>query len=462
MGDLSFTNGSSFIPLGPLTSVACRLTAEWTITPDCFDLFAKYAYWHRALKVSAKKRFISYCRSNRMCARKLNRQLWEHYGSRPNAAFEVFKFKLYLCVTFVAGNRWSTVPKNNLKDRPICLEPLCNMFIQRAIGLGIRKCLMDRLGIDLDHLADVHRCRIQSPSLATIDLSDCSDAISVRLINYLLPRHVLNKVLASRSDMTLGPDDMYYCVKKVSSMGNGFTFDLMSLILTALARSLDDKATVFGDDIIVHTNMANQVVEELQRADFVINVDKTNIDTGYRESCGAHFVDGYGYVTAFDQRWLTMDHDLIVACNKLAILEAIYGEPFSSLRADIWSILPPILLGATVARPTVMSNKPPSYELDCYIRYGPISFFRPTNWQLKVIRRGLRPIQKPGRISTALGIMEKPAPPGKHLRSTDWDLFFQNIRAGRCGRRVPRSVRKSTLVARVDEEQIGLVYALLP
>lgn len=462
MGELSFTNGSSFVPLGPLTSVACRLTADWTVTPDCFDLFAKYAYWHKALKVATKKRFTSYCRTNRLNERKFNKFLWRRWGSHPDGRFEIFKFKLNLCVTYVAGNRWSTVPKNNLKDRPICLEPLCNMFIQRAVGLGIRTCLKNKLGIDLDHLADVHRNRIKSPSLATIDLSDCSDAISVRLIKYLLPFRVLNKVLASRSDMTLAPDDSFYVVKKVSSMGNGFTFDLMSLILTALARSLDENATVFGDDIIVDAGVARELVEELQRADFVINMDKTNIGTGYRESCGAHFVDGHGYVTAFDQRWLTDDHDLIVAANKVAILASVYGEPFSSLRADIWSMLPPILLGATVARPTVISSKPPSYELDCYIRYGPVQFYRPTDWQLKVIRRGLRPIQKPGRISTALGIIEKPAPPSKHLRSTDWDMFYQNIRAGRCGRRVPRSVRKSTLVARVGEEQIGFVHALLP
>jgi len=388
--------------------------------------------------------------------------LWNKFKNKNEFAFEIYKFKLYCSVKFVRGNRWSTVPKNNLKDRSICLEPLCNMLVQRAVGLGIRKCLKDKLGIDLDVLADVHRHRISDSNIATIDLSDCSDAISVRLINYLLPKRVLNKVLASRSDMTLGPDDNYYIVNKVSSMGNGFTFDLMTLVLTALTRSFDSTSTVFGDDIICQNQYADDVVENLQIAGFSVNLKKTNIRSTYRESCGAHFVDSYGYVTSFDFKWVTNVQDLIVTMNKVAILSIIHKEPYETLRAAIWSCVPQTLLGATTLRLVVDKGRPPSYSLDEYVRYGPYYKYGPSRNILKKIRRRLRPIQKQGDISIALAFANRSLPAKDHLDSSEWDVFYQYIRNTRRTRKVNRMVLKSSLVARVDEEQIGFINALLP
>lgn len=461
-GDLVFTNGSQVFPLGNHTSLACKLSEVWSITHDCFDLFAGLSYQHRALRHAVKKRFKSYCTKHRLSERSLNRYLWAKFRSNPDFAFRIYSFKLFLTVTFVDGNRWSTVPKNNLKDRAICLEPLCNMLVQRAIGLGIRRCLKNNLGIDLDHLADVHRGRISDPKVATIDLSDCSDAIGLRLVKYLLPLRVFNKISASRSDMTFGLDDNYHVIKKVSSMGNGFTFDLMTLILTALTRSFDPTSTVFGDDIICQNSVANDVVSNLKLAGFVVNLDKTNIESDYRESCGAHFIDGYGYVTAFDVKWLTSPLDLIVTCNKVAILANIYGQPFEALREEIWSCVPRSLLGATVSRLTVYAGRPPAYELDNFIRYGPMINVGPTKRLLRSLRAVQRHLHKPGAISVALAYENILDPPSEHLRADQWDVFFQFIHSGRRSRKFPRVVLKSTLVARVNEEQIGFVKALLP
>jgi len=462
MGSLTFTNGSSFEPLGNRTSIACKLSEVWTITPDCFDLFAQYSYWHRALRHSVKKRFTSYCTKHRLNLKFMNRKLWLRFKDHNEPAYQIFKFKLFCSVTFVFGNRWSTVPKNNLKDRSICLEPLCNMLVQRAIGIGLRLSLKEKTGIDLDVLADVHRRRISDSNIATIDLSDCSDAISVKLIKYLLPHRVLVKVLASRSDMTLGPDDQYYLVNKVSSMGNGFTFDLMSLVLTALTRSLDCNATVFGDDIICQNQYASAVIDSLKVAGFVVNSEKTNINSDYRESCGAHYIDEIGYLTAFDLRWLKTPHDLIVACNKVAILSCIYGEPFTTLQAKIWSCVPLSLLGATVARPTVHTGRPPAYELDTYVRYGPTIMVSPSPKVLRSLRKSMKLLHKPGKISISQAYTTSQYPALNQLRSSDWDVFYQYLHNVRRTRKIPRLAFKSTIVARVDEEQIGFVKALLP
>lgn len=460
MGPLTFTNGSSFDPLGNHLSIACKLSEKWSITAGCFDLFAEYAYRHRALKHAVKKRFTSYCTTHRYDERRLNRVLWSKLRDLPDPAYEVFKFKLDCSVTYVGGNRWSTVPKNNLKDRSICLEPLCNMLVQRAVGLGIRKCLKDRLGIDLDTLADVHRCRISDPSVATIDLSDCSDTISTDLVEYLLPHRVLKHILACRSDMTLGPDDNFYIVNKVSSMGNGFTFDLMSLILTALAKSLDDTASSFGDDIICQNRVAGELVSSLQVAGFRPNVEKTFIDSDYRESCGAHYIDGCGYVTVFDLRWLRTPHDLVVACNKAAILADIYGGPFEELRRAIWTCVPQTLLGVATKRHVACMNRPPSYELSSFVRYGPSIYSEPSKRDLKVVRLHCRQTQKSGRISTALAFVTRQNRAKSSIRSAEWDIYFQYLQSGRLTPKIPRLEVKSTSVARVDEENIGFVNAL--
>lgn len=461
MGTLTFTNGSSFEPLGPFTSLACKLTADWTITADCFDTFARYSYWHRALKHAVKKRFKSYCKSKGLSMKFVNYILWNRFKDKTEPAYQIYVFKLHCIVTFVYGNRWSTVPKNNQKDRSICLEPLCNMLVQRAVGLGIRASLKEKLGIDLNFLADVHRKRISDPKVATIDLSDCSDAISMKLIRYLLPRKVLARVLACRSDMTLGPDDNFYVVKKVSSMGNGFTFDLMSLVLTALTRSLDQTSTVFGDDIICQSQVADEVVSNLQLAGFVVNLSKTNINTGFRESCGSYFTDTEGYLTIFDLRWLKTPHDLIVALNKVAILSMVYKGPFESLRARIWSCVPRALLGAATIRQVAHTGRPPSYDLDAFVRYGPLLQYDPPKRMLKSLRKICRRLHKNGMISVAIGYETTLSPAASSLKSTDWDLFFQYIHNCRLSRRVPRLVNKSSLVARVGEEQIGFTKALL-
>jgi hypothetical protein len=462
MGDLAFTNGSSFEPLGNRVSVACRLTETWTITSDCFDLFAAMSYRHRALKHSVKKRFTSYCKQKNYSERARNKILWSRFKNKTEPAFEIYRFKLFCVVTFVHGNRYSTVPKNNLKDRSICLEPLCNMFVQRAVGLGIRRCLKDKLGIDLDTLADVHRARISDSNVATIDLSDASDSISMGLIQYLIPFRVFSRICACRSDMTLGPDGDYYVTSKVSSMGNGFTFDLMTLVLTALTRSFDPTATVFGDDIICQNQEADGIIENLTRVGFNVNLKKTNIRSDYRESCGAHFIDGEGYLTSFDIHWIKTPHDMVVTLNKLAIMSSIYGGHFESLRSKVWSCVPRSLLGATIARPIVDKGKPPEYDLDTFVRYGPVCYVDPPRAKLRSIRKSLHYLNKSGRVSIATAFLDKQAPSPSNLKAYDWDIYFQYIYSSRKTRKIAKSVLKSTIVARVDEELIGLISALRP
>lgn len=203
----------------------------------------------------------------------------------------------------IPGNRFTTVPKNAKTDRPICVEPHLNMVLQRIYGKVISKRLK-RFGIDTEMQHEVNRMLAERCSIddrmVTIDLSAASDTISVELVRNLLPEDWFNTLNNIRSHFTQYDD----CLRenaKFSSMGNGFTFELETLIFWALAcaslhaNDLERKGnvSVFGDDIIVATPAAKDLVDLLTYCGFSINKEKTFLHGPFKESCGSDFWNGY-------------------------------------------------------------------------------------------------------------------------------------------------------------------------
>lgn len=220
-----------------------------------------------------------------------------------------------LLSAFVRTTRWSenvasiqtkefseviTVPKNAKTDRTIGIEPDGNIFLQLGVGAMIRRRLF-HVGIDLDHGASVNAdlARIGSidGSLATIDLSAASDRISRKLVKFLLPSRWFALLDTLRTSYAkLGPD--LIMLKKFSSMGNGFTFELQSLIFWAIASSvcrlngLHSEVKVFGDDIIIDSRAYDELCDLFARIGFKVNLRKSFNTSYFRESCGAHFFKG--------------------------------------------------------------------------------------------------------------------------------------------------------------------------
>jgi hypothetical protein len=201
----------------------------------------------------------------------------------------------------VRGNRLTTVPKNAKTNRAICIEPDLNMFFQKGIGGLIRKRLK-RCGLDLNTQQEVNRrlagVGSQTGSLATIDLKAASDSVSLGLCELLLPDDWLDAIVRTRSPVCELPDGTPVPLEKVSSMGNGFTFELESLIFLALAWAVSPKMTlgvdlaVYGDDLIVPTDVAGPLIRALDVAGFQTNASKTFIEGPFRESCGKHYWRG--------------------------------------------------------------------------------------------------------------------------------------------------------------------------
>ncbi len=211
----------------------------------------------------------------------------------------------------VRGNRFTTVSKDCTKDRGIAVEPSVNLFYQLAFGRKIRDALLRNGNINLSEGQIIHKrvaCEASKHGqFATLDLSNASDTVCKALVKLLLPRKWFEVLDSLRSPFTLFREKWVY-LEKFSSMGNGFTFELETAIYLAIClavrnlRALDDPSLalltpgrdmwVFGDDIIVPTTIAQDVVSALTYLGFSINKDKSFVDGRFRESCGGDYFDG--------------------------------------------------------------------------------------------------------------------------------------------------------------------------
>lgn len=161
----------------------------------------------------------------------------------------------------VLGNKVTVVPKNAKTDRVIAVEPRWNVYFQKGFGLMLRRCLL-RSGQDLrTQLPNQQLAQIGSDedTFATIDLASASDSVSLELVRDLLPAGLVHLLELCRSEFAL-LDGEWAANKKFSSMGNGYTFELESIIFLAVVRSICGQCvSVYGDDIIVPSSRAPEV-----------------------------------------------------------------------------------------------------------------------------------------------------------------------------------------------------------
>lgn len=356
LSSIGFPKGSEFIPTKGKNSLEAKLSSSvWTCTYDNFELFSSICYEHKGLKRATKLRYAKWLNEFHPTINKaqLDKFLFNKFmGTKPHtpknikhAAYSIFQLKLEHVLEFVQGSRFSTVPKTNEKRRPINVEAFANIVVQRTLGNWLRQELSRLFEIDLDNLASIHRILIKDVDrIATIDLKNASDRISLDLCRFLLPSRLMSIIEQCRSFMTLGLDKDFHVLKKVSSMGNGFTFELMTLILTCVAKQLDDKASVFGDDIIIQRSKASRLIELLEEVGLQINVQKTFIDGDFRESCGANYHRIEGYIKSFDFLYPETIGDCVAITNKVAYLSNSMPS-FSKLYQTLLRVLPDALHG---------------------------------------------------------------------------------------------------------------------
>lgn len=212
--------------------------------------------------------------------------------------------KRLFCVEL--GSVVTTVRKNASTDRTIAVEPGFNLFWQLGIGRVLKELLLFA-GLNLFTQSRNRELSQKAFSfgLATIDFSSASDLIALWVVMLLLPRE-WSKLLDTFRSQQYFLDGKWQTSHKFSSMGNGFTFELESLIFYACAcvvvETLElDKTnvSVFGDDVVLPAGAAPLFTELVESLGFVINQKKSYTSGQFYESCGAHWFRGFD-VTPFN------------------------------------------------------------------------------------------------------------------------------------------------------------------
>jgi hypothetical protein len=257
-------------------------------------------------------------------------------------------------IKVVAGSKVSVVPKTYDVGRTIASEPSANMWMQRGLSVQLEKAVSWYFGFDLSNQQDKNRLLAQWGSirddLVTIDLESASDRISLSLLERF-PSWFRVIVERYRSPVCEMPDGSTVKLDMISTMGNGFTFSLMTLIMScvvdAVARLSGIKLTrwrhahasdldgdklplvpgnwgVFGDDIICPSEIYLRVVRLLELLNFKVNDSKSFVKGKFRESCGGDFFAGEDVRPVFIKH-LETRADLFVAFNSLSRWSALHG-----------------------------------------------------------------------------------------------------------------------------------------
>jgi hypothetical protein len=212
-----------------------------------------------------------------------------------------------------------SVPKTLKTPRIIAIEPTCMQYMQQ----GLLECFVEYLERDslvgdmigfTDQVPNQDMARFGSFSgeLATLDLSEASDRVSLRLVSSLLYRwrYLFEAVLATRSTRADVPGYGVLPLTKFASMGSALTFPMEECVfLTCIfmayesklrrhltlrdVRSLKGRVRVYGDDLIVPVDLVQSVIETLEHLCFKVNHSKSFWTGMFRESCGKEYYAGH-------------------------------------------------------------------------------------------------------------------------------------------------------------------------
>lgn len=256
-------------------------------------------------------------------------------------------------VQVVRGNKLVFVPKNYKTERAITPEPAGNIFLQKGVGAMLRSFLL-RVGIDLDDQSNNQSLarRALREGLATLDLKSASDSVTTALIYLLLPPEWAIFLDDLRSQDTRLPDGTWVHDKLFSSMGNGFTFELESLIFWAICSveaevaGVKGAVSVYGDDIIVPASISQDTIESLAFFGFQVNSSKSFTSGPFYESCGAHYYCGVDVQPVYQKEPVNDLASLVRFHNRLYRWQVrcgheLFTELLTSIRARYRGIRQP-------------------------------------------------------------------------------------------------------------------------
>jgi hypothetical protein len=208
--------------------------------------------------------------------------------------------------------RLISVPKNSSSRRTITVEPVLKQFVQQGLNILLREsisqCKILRNCIALSDQSLNQQLALEgsrTDNWATIDLKSASDSLSLVLVKSVFRHHetFLSHMIDCRSPSVECRNKPELILGKFAGMGNALTFPVQSVCfaVVGIAAILDSwgksptywnlrRASrlirVYGDDIIVRSEYAQQVVNWLHVVGLKVNVKKSFLVGNFKESCG--------------------------------------------------------------------------------------------------------------------------------------------------------------------------------
>jgi hypothetical protein len=210
---------------------------------------------------------------------------------RALAGFYGFKA---MRVKYVDHNRVTTVSKDWRKRRTIACEAEGNLALQLAFDDHAKEHLLKR-GVNLRSQSKNQWLAKEASitgALATVDLAMASDSMAQYAVALLFPYEWFDYLTSCRAALGLYNGETFRYAK-FSSMGNGSTFTVETLVFAAACHALRaGKWSVYGDDIIIDSHLTQPLERLLGFLGFKLNREKSFSQGPFRESCGEDYYDG--------------------------------------------------------------------------------------------------------------------------------------------------------------------------
>lgn len=258
------------------------------------------------------------------------------------------------------------VPKTLKTPRVIAVEPVCMQYAQQ----GLMRVLVSALGksrwtaghVNFTDQSVNQELAMQASRhglLATLDMSEASDRVSLAHVRAVFESspEFLEWLEAARSLRAELPNGEVIPLRKWASMGSATCFPVESLVFfigilasmvyrlglpprRRLLQSLVEDVYVYGDDLIVPSDMAPLISDDLETLGFRVNRRKSFWSGYFRESCGEDCYKGETVRPVYLRRDIPTDRadvtgfvSCVATVNQLA--EAGYLSLANSVRAEL-------------------------------------------------------------------------------------------------------------------------------
>jgi hypothetical protein len=210
----------------------------------------------------------------------------------------------------------TSVPKTAAKARIIAIEPTHMQYAQQGLLRLFAHEFSGRAPFvdlsDQEPNQELARQGSMNGGIATIDLSEASDRVTLQLVRAVFHRypHLLGALEACRSTQARLPWGQIIDLRKFASMGSAVCFPVESLCFLAVVlhamemtanaagwsrsrvKRLLTRLRVFGDDIAVPAPIVPACLHVLTSLGMRVNATKSFWNGHFRESCGREYFAG--------------------------------------------------------------------------------------------------------------------------------------------------------------------------